>query len=1138
VSLAKLVLRSLRYYWRSNIAVVCGAAVAVAVLVGSLAVGDSVQGSLRALALERLGRVEVAVSSPFYFREKLAEDLAGQGDFEARFQDAVPAIILEATARHTGSDAKVPKMTMLGVRQDFASLAEGGAALTGLEGRGVALNATLADELGAEKGDTLLVTAGQQVDAPAESVFAREDRSDTLLTLRVRVSAVLPASGIGRFTLRNDEPRPRNVYVSLSWLQRQLDRSGQVNTILVASERTGEGARRREAAEKMLHAAVTLADLGLFIEPNERQGYLSLESERLVLPAPAVEAVGGRSAPGITTVYLANWITLIRDGDPQKRLPYAVVAGLHPDAEPPLGALPMIGGGAPPKLEAGDILLNKWAADDLGAKAGDAVELTYYIPGPGGALKTDTARCTVRGVVAMTGAALDPDLVPTFKGLTDAESMGDWNPPFPIDDERIRRKDEDYWEEHRATPKAFLRLEDVARLWTQKAEPGVEGWVTSVRLAPSPHLSLAGAAERRAQSLARELDPAQFGLALRPVREQALQAAKGSTDFGVLFLSMSFFLVVAAAALIFLLLRLTAERRAGQFGILVATGFTGQQAARVLVGEGTVLAALGTVLGAPLGVAYAAAIIQALRTWWAGAVGEFPLALHVSPVTLIGGAVCGFAVALVALWWSARMLRRARALSLLAGWRSLLAEPQRGARRRARFLAVVCLAGAAVLLVLSLGLGALSPTGAFFGIGAAVLVGALAGAGDWLQRPRVEGDKPPSLAGLAVRESSRHWLRSLLTVGLLAAASFLIVTVATNRRDLSRLDTRALDSGAGGFNLMARSSVPVHADITTASGREKLGFSGEASDTLGQCLIVPLRATAGEDASCLNIQRPTAPRVLGVPATLIDRGGFAFATHRPLPQGEENPWRLLERPAEDGVMPAFADQASAQWILKVGLGDVIEVPTPAGGTARLKLVGLLSQSIFQSELLIAEQHFREHFGAESGYRAFVVRTPPGSTEAAVSALRQGPLDLSFEVRETAEILNTYARVQNTYLSTFTTLGGMGLLLGTFGLVAVLLRSIVERRSELAMMLALGFRPRAIFAKIVVENAVLLLLGLVIGTAAALVAVAPHLASTVANVPWGLLAGTLAACLVAGVLACSVAAGGALRGDLLAALRSE
>ena len=57
---------------------------------------------------------------------------------------------------------------------------------------------------------------------------------------------------------------------------------------------------------------------------------------------------------------------------------------------------------------------------------------------------------------------------------------------------------------------------------------------------------------------------------------------------------------------------------------------------------------------------------------------------------------------------------------------------------------------------------------------------------------------------------------------------------------------------------------------------------------------------------------------------------------------------------------------------------------------------------------------------------------------------------------TTERLAAFHRVENTYLSTFQALGGLGLLLGTIGLAAVMFRNVLERRRELALLRAVGY----------------------------------------------------------------------------------
>ena len=78
MNLSTIARRSAAYHWRTNLAVILGVAAAVAVLAGALLVGDSVRGSLRDIALGRLGRTDHVVTSAGFFDSRLAVSLAAQ----------------------------------------------------------------------------------------------------------------------------------------------------------------------------------------------------------------------------------------------------------------------------------------------------------------------------------------------------------------------------------------------------------------------------------------------------------------------------------------------------------------------------------------------------------------------------------------------------------------------------------------------------------------------------------------------------------------------------------------------------------------------------------------------------------------------------------------------------------------------------------------------------------------------------------------------------------------------------------------------------------------------------------------------------------------------------------------------------
>ena len=1119
----RLVLRSLAYHRATGAMVAFGLIVATAVVTGALVTGDSVHGSLRDTGLARLGGVDHVLLAPSYFPADLAARLLQQPAVSAAVAHLAPLVVTQGAARNLQTEVVTPGVSVLGIDASFRAL-QPGSPLPDLAGRDCALNQALAGDLGVQTGDALLLTVHHQRSIATLSLFARRSRRDIAPSLRLRVAEVLPAGGPGDFRLDTQSSTPRNLFLSREWLAEQLGLGDRANALVVGCTPDGRLAVG-QALRDGLAAACTLDDLGLSVQPNAPRRYVSLLSDAMLLTQPQIDAARSAAAAcgarlGLTSVYLAT--RLARKGASGEAA-YAVIAGLEP-LEPFPGVDRFRG------PSEGGLWLNSWAAQDLGCRVGERLEVSYLVPTADGTYPEATTTLQLEAILDLAGPAADRGLVPDFEGMTDAEHVKDWDPPFPIDLARVTPRDEAYWERYRAAPKAFASLATLRGMWQSSPTGRDAPWITSLRVAPAVGPALPALQEVFADELQRKLTPQAAGLVFTPLRAQTLEASRGTSDFGQLFLGLSMFLVLSGAGLAGMLLRLAVERRASDAGLMLACGCDAGHVGRALFAEGALLTLVATVLGVPIGVLYAGGLIAALGAWWQGALGNTPaLWLHVEPASLAAGAACGLCVGLLVSWLSVRRLRRRPVLELLSGWQAMAVQPDAGRAWPAWTVLVASLVAGLALGAAALVGDAVAPQGAFFGIGAALLVAGLAAASLALRRLRRRGGATRSLLRLSLRNAAAAAGRSLLTLGLLACATFVVVATATNARDFSGLDVTDKRSGAGGFSLVATSSVPIAFDLGTPAGRANLGFSSEDEAELKGVEVISLLASRGEDVSCLNLTRPTAPRVLGVPPALIARGGFS-----PMHRGSgEASWAALEGTGADGVIPAFGDAASVQWSLHSGLGKVIAIPS-----GKLRFVGLLPGSVFARELLVSEANFRRLFPSVTAPSYFLIATPSGREQAVSQALRRNLGELGLEVRTTRETLSDFIRVQNTYLSMFLTLGGLGLLLGTVGLGATLLRSAFERRREFALLTALGYTAGAIGGVLVIENGLLLIAGLSWGALSALVAVSPHLASAEAQVNWAALGGVLGAVLILGLGTCVAAVRAALRADLVPALRRE
>jgi ABC-type antimicrobial peptide transport system permease subunit len=1208
MTLTRLLLRNLFFHWHGNLAVLLGVVVGTAVLTGALLVGDSLRGSLRAQTLRRLGWVDEALTAPRFFRAALADELQAAG-VAGR---VCPAIMLQATAmvpypanlpvKTLRSPRLARHVTLIGVderfwdgwppqppqpvnpkREEFSS----GAAW---------INVPLAKALNVSLQMSMTLRFQKPSAIPRETPLARRDADSIEDEWTLRIGNVLRPTEPGEyFNLRPELETPRVAYVPLRLLQARLGLEGRANALLAGDVHGDLNAQLREH--------LTLDDWGLTLtSPGERvaalfqrldrdrdgklqprewrdrfpakvaeaispgqttlpraaierwyqanRPYLSLESRNLILePAlgdaalAAAQETGLRTAP--TLVYLAN---SIKSGD--EEIPYSVVAAVD---RPELGKGPQLWN----PLADDEIILVDWQESLLRkVEPGAEVTLTYFAPEQHGRPTEKTATFRLAGFVPLAGVAADPDLTPDFPGITDKLTLGEWDPPFPYDNRRIQPRDDRWWKDWRATPKAYISLKRGQELWGSRF-----GRLTSIRLAAPSGTDLATAEAAFRKALLKNISPEKGGLVFDKVRQDALEASEKGTDFALLFACFSFFLIAAALLLVGLLFRLNLDRRAEEIGLLLATGYRRRTVRALLLGEGALIAGAGVLLGTVAAMGYAGLLVRFLGAIWPGGQLTDLLAPHFTGMSLAIGAGTSLLVSVLTILWAVRVLGRVAPPALLAGQattpEAATAAPSPWSWR----IAGLAFLGAIALQAVAGRIGDHeAQAGVFFGSGSLLLTACLAAVWGWMKSTRhrtVAGGGWAGVGRLGIRNAARHPVRSLLTAGLLAAAAFLLVAVEAFRRHIGP-GAAGKDTGLGGFALLAESDLPLFKDLNSEEGRAELadrlivryrdamggdnaGAQERANRALNQLAgvtIYPFRVRAGDDTSCLNLYQPRRPRLFGVPAALIDRGRFLFtATAAQTAKERQDPWQILRRDESD--VPAFGENNTVTYQLGKGLGATIEVADGRGDKRLLRIDGLLSDSVFQNGLLLSERHFLQLYPGHEGYTFFLIEVLPGREQAVKEILESALADRGFEVTPTADRLAAYLAVENTYLSTFQALGGLGLLLGSLGLAVVLLRGVWERRGELALLRALGWRRGTLGWLVLAENGFLLLIGLGAGTASALVAVAPHLAAAGGGAPpWAHLLALLGVVLAVGLTAGALAVASTLRAPLVPALRRE
>ena len=593
------------------------------------------------------------------------------------------------------------------------------------------------------------------------------------------------------------------------------------------------------------------------------------------------------------------------------------------------------------------------------------------------------------------------------------------------------------------------------------------------------------------------------------------------------------FLIFSAAVLLALMFVFYIESRTEQTGLLLAVGWGQWRIFSLFLAEGACIAFAGCILGAVVSVLYTAALIFILNaTFWAKALASLQLTFYMSPLTLIKGIAVSFVICVFAIQISLYHRIRRPVHQLLTGITERYSKSGKSRGWLVLLLGLGCLFGSLFISLNSeVGQG---QVGLFFAAGTLCLVGLIlltAGLLKWLRARRSSYAR--SLKLLAVRSIPRRTGRSVAVLVALACGVFMVIGVGSNYKEVGA-DAQQRHSGTGGFALLGQTTLPMTETLEIGA----ISRTMPLTNALSADDFVRIRLYQQDDASCLNLNRANQPSLLGVrPDDLAKRDAFSFQQTEEI-EDDVSEWRLLETVIDEKTVPVIGDYATVYWGLGKRLNDTIAYTAENGEKIHLKIVGILKESIVQGRLFISEECFVRHFPSVDGYQQFFIDADWEHSDEQAKQLMKKYRDFGMEAVSTEQILAQYHEVENTYLAIFLVLGGLGLILGSAGLGLVLALNVIDRKGELAMMRAVGFRKPQLMRMLFFEHGLLLLAGLFCGVVPALWAVFPSIVMQGGSFPYAIIVLMILAILISGLLWIRFAVAAVLKSDYLNVLRNE
>lgn len=1061
MTIFKYIFQSFRYFLKENITIALGVAITAAIITGSLIVGDSMQYSLGQTVHYRLGKITHAIDAGDRFFVK---------DLNHRLQQSSSAnfsavLKTEASGIASGGKYRINNIQVWGIDSAFGKVYGSEVPFDSLVDGRVIISENVAHRLALEKGDQFTIRMKKTSLVPLNTPFMSD--AEQTVGQRVEVFKIAGDKSYGRLNLRKSQTAPFNLFLDINRLNEIMELDNRANAVLISKEN-----KDSEDLQQLLNESWTIEDGNFHLHFIEQSREWEINSERIFIDNHVAENIKA-AFPGARPIltYFVNEMSSASD-----TTPYSFVSSL-PDS----------------MLKSNEIVINEWLAEDLSAGKGDTLNLTYFEVGPLRDLVEASDIFIVKEIVPMMGRYDDESLMPFIPGLSDAGSCMEWDAGIPIDFQKVRDKDEDYWYDHKGTPKAFIAIDKALDLWQNRF-----GSYTAFRFNEADFDK-----NILRKKLEQQMKPQQLNIEVTDLLDAGLNAAQNGVDFSQLFMGLSFFILISGILLTSLLLIFNLQNRMPQAGTLKALGFSRSLLTKIYFYEGMIMAGLGSFFGILLALLYNKLVFNGLNQVWEDIVRTEVLETIIKPATLVVGFLIGIIVSAITIFF---ILRRRLKFSSTDLQRKTRDKILTKLYHHRRWLVWSLPSAFLIFFILLLFRGDLANPALFFIAGSILLLIILLIFFLLMPDENTTPGKGFNINHLMWSNLIRNKSRSMLVITLLSIGVFLVITTGANRKNLYN-NAYNESSGTGGFLYLAESTIPILKNLGSPAVKSEY----DLGDSIN---IVQFRVHEGDDASCLNLNRISNPRILATHPEELSRR-FSFVT-RTSDLDEENPWLSLNNEFND-VVPGIADQTVIKWGLGKKVGDTLTYLDAMGNHLKIKLIGGLAGSIFQGNVIIAQKHFLDHFPSSSGSQFFLIDGPPINQEEIQQQFNLAFRDFGWEMTSAVTKLAEFKSVENTYLTIFLVMGGFGLIIGTIGLAIVLARSILERRNEIAVLVATGFSRKTISNLLFKEYFVLLITGIIGGTISAIIATLPAWLNQTGNFSPGFVLLLMLVILVNGII---------------------
>ena len=336
-----------------------------------------------------------------------------------------------------------------------------------------------------------------------------------------------------------------------------------------------------------------------------------------------------------------------------------------------------------------------------------------------------------------------------------------------------------------------------------------------------------------------------------------------------------------------------------------------------------------------------------------------------------------------------------------------------------------------------------------------------------------------------IRTAISYSLKSKFRTGMaIAIFALVIFTITTMSMLVGMIGTnieKQIEQASGGYEIIAFSNknTPIEdlqAEIENVGLEDRI--SGIASPVSGR---VRLNITTSAGSQVYY-------SIIGVDESFIEENKFAFAEILDEYANENEVWQAIKTNKSLVIIDSsvIESEVTVQYgppqlsSFKIFLGETIEIFDKDDKPQKKKIIAVLD-TIFIQGIFSYDEFVKQDFGfTNSTY--FLINVNEGvDVEDTAKKMESSFLKNGMYVIAVESMVMEVIKTINQFFYLFDAFMGLGLIIGIAGLGIITIRSVHERRQEIGMMRAIGFKRGMVRQSFIIETSMVALIGITIGT---------------------------------------------------------